>query len=124
MGINIKFNVLLMFNCKVRNIIIGLGRSFFSHSLNDKSLQVTEIRDLNNGKSNILKLYLESLEKWKQGQILFDHYEQIQNPCRQSQSSIPNHGANEIRYINQLIKEEKKLLLCHLSYIGIPEPKS
>lgn len=27
--------------------------SFFSHSLNDKSLQVTEIRDLNNGKSNI-----------------------------------------------------------------------
>ena len=27
--------------------------SFFSHSLNDKSLQVTEIHDLNNGKSNI-----------------------------------------------------------------------
>ena len=28
-------------------------RSFFSHSLNDKSLQVKEIHDLNNERSNI-----------------------------------------------------------------------
>ncbi len=38
---------------------INIRGSFFSHSLNDKSLQVTEIHDLNNGRSNILKLYLE-----------------------------------------------------------------
>lgn len=38
---------------------INIGGSFFSHSLNDKSLQATEIHDLNHGKSNILKLYLE-----------------------------------------------------------------
>lgn len=38
---------------------INISGSFVNHSLNDKSLQVTEIRDLNNGKSNILKLYLE-----------------------------------------------------------------
>lgn len=31
----------------------------FNHSLNDKSLQVMGIHDLNNGKSNISKLYLE-----------------------------------------------------------------
>lgn len=32
---------------------INISGSFVNHSLNDKSLQVTEIRDLNNGKSNI-----------------------------------------------------------------------
>lgn len=30
-----------------------ISESFFNHSLNDKSLQVPEIHDLNNGKSNI-----------------------------------------------------------------------
>ena len=30
-----------------------ISESFFSHSLNDKSLQVTEIHDLNNEKENI-----------------------------------------------------------------------
>ena len=40
-----------------------ISESFFSHSLNDKSLQVREIHDLNNGKSNILKLYLEETGK-------------------------------------------------------------
>lgn len=38
---------------KITNFIIGSVDHFFSHSLNDKSLQVTEIHDLNNGKSNI-----------------------------------------------------------------------
>ena len=32
---------------------------FFSHSLNDKSLQVKEVYDLNMRRYNILKLYLE-----------------------------------------------------------------
>lgn len=50
-GISTILNVLLMY--KVTNII------FFSHSLNDKSLQVREIHDLNNGRSNILKLCQE-----------------------------------------------------------------
>jgi hypothetical protein len=50
-GISTILNVLLMY--KVTNI------RFFSHSLNDKSLQVTEIHDLNNGRSNILKLCQE-----------------------------------------------------------------
>lgn len=30
-----------------------ISESFFSHSLNEKSLQVREIHDLNNGRSNI-----------------------------------------------------------------------
>lgn len=60
-------NALIMY--EVRNIIIinynwiHIGISFFfflfNHSLNDKSLQVMGIHDLNNGKSNISKLYLE-----------------------------------------------------------------
>ena len=46
--VSTTWNALLRY--KVRNILID---PFFSHSLNDKSLQVTEIHDLNKGKSNI-----------------------------------------------------------------------
>lgn len=50
--VSTTLNALLMY--KVRKIDYNwISESFFSHSLNDKSLQVTEIHDLNNGKSNI-----------------------------------------------------------------------
>lgn len=73
-----------MLMLKVPNILIGLISldPFFIHSLNDKSRQVMGIRELNDERSNISKLYLESLEKWKQGQIQFDRYGKIQNLCR------------------------------------------
>ncbi|KAM7473947.1 hypothetical protein LguiB_021190 [Lonicera macranthoides] len=55
MGRNIKtiFFAYLQLQSNKDSNWIHIRGSFFSHSLNDKSLQVTEIRDLNKRKANI-----------------------------------------------------------------------